>query len=64
MSIYATVTIEELDAAGNTWRSCVSHMPRTDVAGSIAAIQRGYDMSHTRLKVNGATVAEPARRRA
>ena len=63
MNNFALVTIEELDDAGKAFRSCASHMPRANVAGSLAAIQKGYDMAHTRIKVDGTTVLEPTRRR-
>lgn len=59
METNATVTIEELDIGGNTWRTCTSHMVRANVEQSIAAIRSGYDMAHTRIKVDGRVVAEP-----
>jgi len=62
MDSYATVTIEELDDAGHTWRTMTSHMVRANVDVSIAAIRAGYNMDRTRLKVDGQVVAEPRRR--
>ena len=62
MDSYATVTIEELDGAGHTWRTMTSHMVRAYVDVSIAAIRAGYNMDRTRLKVDGQVVAEPRRR--
>ena len=62
MQINATVTIEELDAAGNTWRTCTSHMVRANVEQSVAAVRAGYNMERTRIKVDGQVVVEPRRR--
>jgi hypothetical protein len=61
MEMNTTVTIEELDAAGNVHKSSTSHMPRTNVEGSLMAIRAGYNMSRTRIKVDGEIVAEPRR---
>jgi len=58
----ATVTIDELDAAGNTWRTCTSHMVRANVEQSLAAIRAGYNMNRTRIKIDGQVVVEPRRR--
>ena len=58
----ALVTIEELDAKGNVWRSCASHMVRANVEHSLAAIYAGYNMDRTRIKVDGQVVAGPQRR--
>jgi hypothetical protein len=61
MEMSATVTIEELDLAGNVHRHSTSHMPKANVEGSLAAIRAGYNMNHTRIKVDGEVVAEPRR---
>ena len=58
----ATVTIDELDAAGNTWRTTTSHMVRANVEQSVAAIRAGYNMNRTRIKIDGQVVVEPRRR--
>ena len=58
----ATVTIDELDAAGNTWRTCTSHMVRANVEQSLAAIRAGYNMNRTRIKIDGQVLVEPRRR--
>jgi hypothetical protein len=62
MDSNAVVTIEELDSAGHVWRTYVSHMVRTNVEGSLAAIRAAYNMSRTRIKVDGDVVDEPQRR--
>jgi hypothetical protein len=62
MQSNAVVTIEQLDTGGHVWRTYVSHMVRTNVEGSLAAIRAGYDMNRTRIKVDGDIVAEPRRR--
>jgi hypothetical protein len=61
MQMNATVTIEELDSAGNPWRTCTSHMVRANVDQSIAAIRAGYNMNQTRIKVDGQVVTQPPR---
>ena len=61
MEMSATVTIEELDTAGKVTRHSTSHMPRTNVERSLVAIRAGYNMSRTRIKVDGEIVAEPRR---
>jgi hypothetical protein len=62
MQSYAVVTIEELDAQGNVWRTEASHMVRSNVEFSLVAIRSGYNMNRTRIKVDGQVVAEPRRR--
>jgi len=57
----AVVTVEELDARGQIWRSLTSQMVRTNVERSIASIRAGYNMDRTRIKVDGEVVAEPRR---
>jgi hypothetical protein len=59
MQANAVVTIEELDAGGHVWRTYVSQMVRTNVESSLAAIRAAYNMSRTRIKVDGQVVAEP-----
>jgi hypothetical protein len=61
MDNYATVSIEELDVDGHPWRILTSHMVRSNVNVSIAAIRAGYNMTRTRLKVDGQVVEEPRR---
>jgi len=61
MDNYATVTIEELDESGHAWRTLTSHMVRSNVEVSLAAIRAGYNMNRTRIKVDGHIVAEPRR---
>ena len=55
----ALVVVEELDSTGHVWRSFASHMVRTNLERSIAAIRAGYNMQRTRIKVDGQVVAEP-----
>ncbi len=62
MDVNATVTVEELDAAGRVWRSHASHMVRTNVDRCISAIRAGYNMDLTRIKVDGEVVVEPRHR--
>jgi hypothetical protein len=57
----AVVLIEELDSEGHVWRSVASHMVRSNVDQSLAAIRAGYNMSRTRIKVDNQVVAEPRR---
>jgi hypothetical protein len=57
----AVVTVEELDARGQPWRTLTSHMVRANVEQSIASIRAGYNMDRTRIKVDGQVVAEPRR---
>jgi hypothetical protein len=59
MDNYATVIIEELDGSGHAWRTLSSHMVRSNVNTSLAAIRAGYNMDRTRIKVDGVVVAEP-----
>ncbi len=61
MEMNTTVTIEELDSAGKVHRHSTSHMPRTNVERSLVAIRAGYEMSRTRIIVDGEIVAEPRR---
>ena len=61
MDNYATVSIEELDGDGQPWRILTSHMVRSNVDVSLAAIRAGYNMKRTRLKVDGQVVEEPRR---
>ena len=58
MDNYALVTIEELDTQGKIWRSESGHMVRANLEVSLRAIRAGYDMSRTRIKVDGQVVAE------
>ena len=62
MKSNAVVIVEELDTDGHVWRSEASHMVRTNVDRSVAAIRAGYNMERTRIKVDGQVVAEPRRR--
>ena len=62
MNNNALVTVEELDADGRAWRTFSSHMLRSNVDQSLAAIRAGYNMQHTRIKVDGQVVAEPRQR--
>jgi hypothetical protein len=62
MDVNATVTVEELDAAGEVWRTNASHMVRTNVDSCINAIRAGYNMELTRIKVDGEVVFEPRHR--
>ena len=61
MDNYATVSIEELDGDGQPWRILTSHMVRSNVGVSLAAVRAGYNMKRTRLKVDGKVVEEPRR---
>ena len=58
----AVVIIEQLDTNGHVWRSEASHMVRTNVDQSVAAIRAGYNMDRTRIKVDGMVIAEPRSR--
>jgi hypothetical protein len=55
----ALVTIEELDAEGHVWRRFASHMVRSNLGKSLAAIRAGYNMERTRIKVDGEVISEP-----
>jgi len=62
MESNAVVTIEELDSDGKVWRSEASHMVRTNVEVALTAIRGGYNMSRTRIKVDGEIVAQPGQK--
>lgn len=52
-SPYAQVVVQQLNAHGDTWRSFASMVERRDLDDRLFSITRAFNMSATRVLVDG-----------